>query len=77
MHIEQRPPKPAPQKKPLISEIKSNLTRINSSDTKLITPDFNLLKVDEPKEYYASEIDLKNVGWNRLLPRFVPGSVYD
>lgn len=58
MNIEQRPPKPDPRTKPLISEITSE---VKSKKPVTIAPEFNLIKVDGPRAYYASEIDLKNV----------------
>lgn len=66
MNIEQRPPKSDPPKKPLICELESKPNKLKYSDTEVLVPDFNLLKVDEPQEYYASEIDLKNVCGNYL-----------
>lgn len=62
MNIEQRPPKPDPRTTPLISEIKD----VDSESKKpvALAPEFNLIKVDGPRAYYASEIDLKNVSFS-------------
>ena len=61
MNIEQRPVKPESSNKPLISEIESKPTETKLPEKKVLVPEFNLLKIDQPNEYYASEIDLKNV----------------
>lgn len=64
MNIEVRPVKEDVPKKALITEIE---TKKNDSDNasgkkvKAVTPDFNLIKIDTPDKYYASEVDLKNV----------------
>lgn len=62
MNIEQRPPKTEPQlRKPLICEIDSEQKSGVTTDASKLVPDFNLIKVNKPNEYYASEVDLKDV----------------
>lgn len=63
MNIEQRPVKPDPPKKPLISEVKHKKeSQITSNDSNIsIVPDHNLIKVDGGKKFFASEIDLRDV----------------
>lgn len=64
MNIEQRLAKNVSSEKPLISEIISKPNESIFKDQRInhhIIPDFNLLKVNSPIAYYASEIDLKNV----------------
>lgn len=65
MNIEQRPPKPDPRTKPLISEITDEDTESKKPET--LAPEFNLIKVDGPRAYYASEIDLKNVRFSFIF----------
>lgn len=65
MNIEQRPPKADPRTKPLISEITNEDEELRKPETH--APEFNLIKVDGPRAYYASEIDLKNVSFAFFL----------
>lgn len=63
MNIEQRPVNEEVSKKTMITEIGTNKKDIviPEKKTNTITPDFNLIKINSPKPYYASEVDLKNV----------------
>lgn len=67
MNIEQRPPKADPRTKPLISEITNENEDEESRKPETHAPEFNLIKVDGPRAYYASEIDLKNVSFAFFL----------
>lgn len=63
MNIEQRPVNEEVSKKTMITEIGTikRDTLTPEKKTNIITPDFNLIKINSPKTYYASEVDLKNV----------------
>lgn len=68
MNIEQRSVKPDPQKKALISELEPKPeTKVIPIDKKISVPDFNLIKVDSSRRFYASEIDLKNVSLKNIV----------
>lgn len=61
MNIEQRPVKQDPPKQPLISEIISKEQKVPARQTNCVTPEYNLIKIDGSRQFYATEIDLKDV----------------
>ncbi|XP_065215144.1 PIH1 domain-containing protein 1-like [Planococcus citri] len=61
MNIEQRPVKQDPPKQPLISEIITKEQKVPARESNFTTPDYNLIKIDGSRQFYATEIDLKDV----------------
>lgn len=73
MNIEQRPPKNKPATE---TKDKPAAPKIVPVEQEILAPDFVLLKVDGPPAYFASEIDMKNVGVSSNYVRLMYSIIY-